>query len=301
MVYVCLGLSLFLVFLLFKLFFLRKAIAKTIEQMKEMELQPENNRKLKAITADSQFQRLLSVINKAYLARQEERIGYQRKETKIRNDIENISHDLRTPLTSVLGYLELMEDSNSEEERQEYLGIVRKRARLLQSFIQDFYEMSIMEGDKYPLVLETVEVQSILKECMVAFFHEFEKRHLGVSIELEDRPVFLIADRMLLNRIINNLLSNVLKYASEKFILKQFVAQGYCVIQFMNDRRNITDEELKVIFERFYTGDQSRSSQSTGLGLTITKLLVEKLQGAIEARFEGEFFMIEIRWKTSYH
>ena len=173
MVYVCLGLSLFLVFLLFKLFFLRKTIAKTIEQMKEMELQPEKNRKLKAITADNQFQRLLSVINKVYLARQEERIGYQRKETKIRNDIENISHDLRTPLTSVLGYLELMEDSNSEEERQEYLGIVRKRARLLQSFIQDFYELSIAEGDKYPLVLENIEVQSILKECMVAYYHEF--------------------------------------------------------------------------------------------------------------------------------
>ena len=103
---------------------------------------------------------------------------------------------------------------------------------------------------------------------------------------------------MLLNRIINNLLSNVLKYASEKFILEQYVAQGYCVIQFKNDRRNITDEELKVIFERFYTGDQSRSSQSTGLGLTITKLLVEKMMGQIEARFEGEFFMIEIRWRV---
>ncbi len=298
MLYVCLGLLLFVVLLLLKLYFLRKAISETIAQMKEIELQPENNRKLKAITADRQFQKLLSCMNKVYLARQDERIKYQHKENKIHSDIENISHDLRTPLTSVLGYLELMEESNSEEERQEFLDIIRKRARLLQSFIQDFYEMSIVEGDNYPIMLENVEVQSILKECMVAYFNEFEKRHLGVSIELEDRPAYIIADRMLFNRIINNLLSNVLKYATEKFALKQYVSQGYCVIQFKNDRRNITDQDLKVIFERFYTGDQSRSSQSTGLGLTITKLLVERLQGTIEARFEGEFFIIEIRWKV---
>ena len=298
MLYVCLGLMILVVLLLLYLLFLRRAISETIAQMEEIERQPENNRQLKAITADTRFQRLLSGINKIYLARQEERIIYQHKETKIRKDIENISHDLRTPLTSVLGYLELMEDSNSKEEQQEFLGIIRKRAKLLQSFIQDFYEMSIVEGDNYPILLENVEVQSMLKDSMVAYFHEFEKKHLGVSIELEDRPAFIIVDRIQFSRIINNLISNVLKYAREKFILKQYISQGYCVIQFKNDRSNITEEDLKVIFERFYTGDQSRSNQSTGLGLTITKLLVEKMMGQIEARFEEEFFIIEIRWRA---
>ncbi len=298
MLYVCLGLIILVVLLSLYLLFLRKAISETIAQMEEIEEHPESNRQLKAITADTRFQKLLSGINKVYRLRQEERIIYQRNEIKLRKEIENISHDLRTPLTSVLGYLELMEGSNSEEERQEYLEIIRKRAKLLQSFIQDFYEMSIVEGDNYPILLENVEVQSMLKDSLVAYFHEFEKKHLGVSIELEDQPVFLIVDRIQFNRIINNLITNVLKYAKEKFILKQSVLEGYCVIQFINDRSNITKEDLKVIFERFYTGDQSRSNQSTGLGLTITKLLVEKMMGQIEARFEGEFFMIELRWKV---
>jgi signal transduction histidine kinase len=266
--------------------------------MEEIEQQPKSNRQLNAITADTRFQKLLSGINKIYRVRQEERILYQRNEIKMRKEIENISHDLRTPLTSILGYLELMEGASSEEERQEFLQIISKRAKLLQSFIQDFYEMSIVEGDRYPIILENVEVQSMLKDNMVAYFHEFEKKHLGVSIELEDRPVFLIVDRIQFNRIINNLITNVLKYAKEKFILKQYITEGYCVIQFMNDRSNITEEGLKVIFERFYTGDHSRSNQSTGLGLTITKLLVEKMMGQIEARFEGEYFLIELRWKV---
>ena len=298
MLFVCLGLIIIVVLLSLYLLFLRKAISETIAQMEEIEQQPEHNRQLKAITSDIQFQKLLSGINKIYRTRQEERIIYQHNETKIRKEIENISHDLRTPLTSVLGYLELMEDSNSEEERQEFLGIIKKRAKLLQSFIQDFYEMSIVEGDNCPIILENIEVQSMLKDSMVAYFHEFEKKHLGVSIELEDRPAFIIADRIQSSRIINNLISNVLKYAKERFVLKQYTAQGYCVIQFINDRSNITEEDLKVIFERFYTGDQSRSNQSTGLGLTITKLLVEKMMGQIEACFEGELFIIEIRWKN---
>ncbi|HHV11088.1 MAG TPA: HAMP domain-containing histidine kinase [Clostridiales bacterium] len=298
MLYACLGLIILVVLLSLYILFLRRAISETIKQMEEIEQKPERNRKLKAITADTGFQKLLSAINKIYLARQEERIVYQRNETKIRKEVENISHDLRTPLTSILGYLELMEESNSEEEKQEFLEIIRKRARLLQGFIQDFYEISITEGDNYPIILENVEVQGMLKDSMIAYFHEFERKQLGVSIELEDDPAFIIVDKIQFNRILNNLVQNVLKYAKEKFILQQYCSQGYCVIQFKNDRSNITEEELKVIFERFYTGDQSRSNQSRGLGLTITKLLVEKMKGQIEARLEDGLFIIELRWRV---
>ncbi len=298
MLYLCLGLIIVVTLLSLYLLFLRKAIAETIAQMEEIGQRPERNRQLKAITVDTGFQKLLSGINRIYLARQEERIIYQRNEAKIRKEIENISHDLRTPLTSMLGYLELMEDSDSEEERQEFLEVVRKRARLLQGFIQNFYELSIVEGDNYPILLENVEVQGMLKDSMVAYFHEFERRKLGVSIELEDKPAFIIVDKIQFNRILSNLIQNVLKYAKEKFILKQYCSQGYCVVQFKNDRSNITEEELKVIFERFYTGDQSRSNQSTGLGLTITKLLVEKMKGQIEARLEDGLFIIELRWRV---
>lgn len=98
MQYLCFGLIILLVLLSTYLLFLRKAIAETISQMDEIEKRPERNRQLKAITADIRFQQLLAQINKLYLSRQEERIVYQKNETKIRKEIENISHDLRTPL-----------------------------------------------------------------------------------------------------------------------------------------------------------------------------------------------------------
>jgi signal transduction histidine kinase len=266
--------------------------------MEDIEKHPERNRQLKAITAVPGLEKLLSRINLIYQARQQERIVYQRSETKIRREIENISHDLRTPLTSILGYLDLMKDSTSEEEKAEYLDIIHKRARVLQGFIQDFYEISRIEGDDYPLLFESINLQSMLKETIVAYYHEFEQKKLEVEVELEEKPAVIIADKIQLNRIFNNLIQNALKYAEEKFILIQFMTKDSCVLQFKNDRSRISEEEIDYLFERFYTGDQSRSSQSTGLGLTITKALVEKMYGRIAAKFEGEFFIIELEWPS---
>lgn len=280
------------------LFFLRKSISKTLQQMEDIEKHPERNRQLKAITADPNYEELLNKINYIYEARQQERIVYQRSELKIRREIENISHDLRTPLTSILGYLDLIKEGASEDERVEYLDIIRKRAKVLQGFIQDFYEISRIEGDDYPMLLEVFPVQNIVKDTVIAYYHEFEKKMISVDINLEEKPSFILADKIQFNRILNNLIQNALKYAKDKFFLKQFSSPGCCVLQFINDKNELSEEELRYIFERFYTGDQSRSNQSTGLGMTITKALVEKMNGTIDARIEDELFVVELRWNA---
>jgi len=296
MAYLCMGLIIIVLALSAYLFFLHLALVNTVKQMEDIELNPERNRQLKAITANPWLEKLLRSINRIYQARQKERIVYQRSENRIRREIENISHDLRTPLTSILGYLDLIEDGATEEEKQEYLSIIRKRARVLQGFIQDFYEISRIEGENYPIQMERIIVQGMLKDAAVAYYHEFEKKRLDVTIELEENPVAILVDKIQFNRILNNLLQNTLKYAEKKFVLKQFQEAGCLVIQFRNDKTRISEEELGHIFERFYTGDQSRTNLSTGLGLTITKLLVDQMKGAIEARFEEDMFVIELRW-----
>lgn len=280
-----------------RLFFLHSAIKTTSEQMEEIEQNPKRNRQLKAFTPDHEIEELLKQINDLYQARQQERIVYQRRETQIRREIENISHDLRTPLTSILGYVDLIRDEETgEKEREEYLGIIQKRAKVLQGFIQDFYEISRIEGDSYPFLLDSISVQSTIKEAAVAYYHEFEGKNIQVEVELEDMPSYIIADKIQFNRILNNLIQNALKYAVCQFKITQFIKDGYCILQFINDTGNLAEDELSHIFERFYTGDQSRNSQSSGLGLTITKVLAEKMKGQIEARIEKDMFVIELRW-----
>ncbi len=297
---VCIVLVVLILFLSARLFFLHRAINSSCDQMEEIENYPRQNRHLKTSFPDKKLEKLLRKINEVYLARQQERVIYQKRETQIRQEIENISHDLRTPLTSILGYVSfLQEDDLKPEERKEYVTIIQKRAKILQGFIQDFYEISRIEADDYPLLLEVIPVQAQLKEALVAYYHEFEQKQLELTAELEERPALIIADKIQFNRILNNLIQNALKYSKKQFTVRQFMAHGCCFIQFINDTGVTSQEELSLIFNRFYTGDQSRGNQSSGLGLTITKLLVEKMKGQIDARMEQDSFIIEIMWKCN--
>lgn len=296
MIYLLVVLSIIIFSLAASLFYLRLSIKKTIDQMEDIEIHPERNRQLKGITADSKYQELLNRINYIYQVRQKERIVYQKSETRIRREIENISHDLRTPLTSILGYLELIKDCQSEEEKAEFLDIIHKRAKVLQGFIQDFYELSRIEADDYPLLYDVCEVQTMLKETLAAYYYDFETKMIDVTVDLEEEPSYITADKIQFNRILNNLIQNALKYAKHSFTLRQFTAQGCCVLQFSNDTTIITKENMNLLFDRFYTGNQTGNSQNTGLGLTITKLLTEKMSGIIEARLEDQIFTVELRW-----
>ncbi len=279
------------------LYNLHRAIHSSARQMTEIEKHPERNRQLKIITANFSLERLLKKVNDLYRERQQERVLYQKREMQIRREVENISHDLRTPLTSILGYIELMKDEETEpEERAEYLDIIGRRARVLQSFIQDFYEISRIAADDYPLLLEAIPVQAMLKETAVAYYCEFKKKKIEVEIDLEEKDCFITADKIQFNRILNNLMQNALRYAKNQFILRLVTKDGDCCLQFINDSDAISQEELVHIFERFYTGDQSRNSQSSGLGLTITKALVEKMKGRIEAQLMEQQYLIEVRF-----
>ncbi len=299
MSYICIILLLIVIILAVKLYSIHKAISKASKQMEDIELHPERNRQLKSINMDRKMEDLLRRINLIYQARQQERIIYQRRETQVRREIENISHDLRTPLTSIIGYVDLIEDKETKEaDKQEYLGIIHKRARVLQGFIQDFYEISRIEGDNYPFLLDAISVQSFIKEAVVAYYHDFEVKKIGVSVDLDKKQSIIIADKIQFNRILNNLIQNALKYARSDFSISQVTRDGKCILKFMNDKGDMGEDELRRIFDRFYTGDVSRNHGSSGLGLTITKILVEKMKGKIEASFEGDLFVIQLEWPT---
>jgi signal transduction histidine kinase len=299
MVYICIILFIICFLLAALCFSFWSTINAAIKQMGEIEEHPERNRQLKALATNHKMEQLLTRINYIYQARQQERIAYQRRETQIRCEIENVSHDLRTPLTSIIGYVDLIRDAQTKQtEREDYLQIIKKRAKVLQGFINDFYELSRIEAGDYPFVLDRIQVQNILSEVAVAYYNEFNKSEIQVEVDLEDKPCFIIADRIQLNRILNNLVQNAIKYSQNQFIIKQFILDGKCMIQFRNDTGKMKEDEIKYIFDRFYTGDSSRNSKSTGLGLTISKLLVERMLGSIEARLDGDFFVVELCWKV---
>ncbi|SHO54000.1 sensor histidine kinase [Anaerocolumna xylanovorans] len=298
MIYLGIGLCIIGIIPAVTLFTLIRALKSIIIQMDEIEEQPEENRQLKSPDTSRYIEKLLIRINCIYQSRQQERIHLQRREKGIRSEIENISHDLRTPLTSILGYLDLLQDKDvSEAEKAEYLEIIGKRARGLKSLIENFYDLSRMEGESYPITLTVVLVQAAIRETVLAFYREFEEKGIQVTVELEEKEFFVAADKVQFNRILTNLIQNALKFSNSFFEIRQESKDSACCIQFRNDQKDMKEEDLDLIFNRFYTGDATRSRGSSGLGLTIAKLLAEKQKASISAWLEEGVFVIELQLK----
>lgn len=238
---------------------------------------------------------LLTAINALLALREREEGDYRRQEQAIRQQIANISHDLRTPLTSILGYLQLLEGEGlSSEERREYLSIVQGRARALQSMIVSFYDLSRLEGGEYPLSRERVDLYHVLSELVAEFYNDFGG--FDMTVELREGLPAVTADPAGVLRVFTNLIRNALEHGRERMSILLYQEGGEVVSVFANDAPGLTPEDVTHVFDRFFTADKMRTGQSTGLGLAIVKALVERMGHTVTAELEGDLFRVVVRW-----
>ncbi len=280
-----------------RFFLLSKNIKEANRDFKEILEDTENNGKLKFLYPDKNFENLLNDINKYLEKSQTDKIRYIRREEEIRKDIENISHDLRTPLTSIRGYLELMNDESiKSEEKQSYISIVERRAKGLQNLIQTFYDLSRLESDNYNLNIEVIDINKELREQLLVFYNDFERKSINVNIDLCKEQAYVKLDKNAIERVFTNLIQNCIKYSKGNFRVLSYKKDKEIIITFANDVQGLEKEEAKLLFNRFYMKDSSRNSQSSGLGLTITKFLVEAMGGMIKAEIEEGWIIFEMKF-----
>lgn len=239
---------------------------------------------------------LLTAINALLDLREREEGDYRRQEQTIRQQISNISHDLRTPLTSILGYLQLLEGEGlTAEERREYLTIVQGRAKALQSMIVSFYDLSRLEGGEYPLSRERVDLYHVLSELVAEFYNDFEG--FDMTVELREGLPAVIADPAGVLRVFTNLIRNAMEHGKSKMSILLYQEGDEVVSVFANDAPGLTQEDVKHVFDRFFTADKMRTGQSTGLGLAIVKALVGQMGHRVTAALDGEMFTVQVRWR----
>lgn len=240
---------------------------------------------------------LLLMVNQLLEMRQEERAAYQRQEQALRRQISNISHDLRTPLTSILGYLQLLEQTDlSEEKRQTYLSVIEGRAHTLQTFISAFYDLSRIEGGEWPLELEQIELTRLLSDQLADAYEQLEQSGLTVQTELEPGLPPVLVDRGAVTRIFSNLLTNALRHGRGPLSIRLYREGEQIVSTFSNQAEDMTTQDATHVFERFYTTDKTRSSQDTGLGLAIVQALALRMSCQTAAHWENGVFTVEVRW-----
>lgn len=240
---------------------------------------------------------LLSEVNGLLRDREDERADFRRREQALRRQIANVSHDLRTPLTSIVGYLQLLEDPAVDEiRRKEYLTVIEGRARVLQGLIASFYDLSRLEAGEYPMAWERVDLREVIGELLAAFYDELESR-FQVTVELSEDLPPVYGDRTAMTRIYSNLIRNALEHGSETFSVYAGEEGGEVVTRFTNGGAELSEAELPHVFDRFFTSDQTRSGRNTGLGLAIVKALAERMKGRAEAGLEKGRFFVKLSWK----
>ena len=242
---------------------------------------------------------LLEEVDRLRQARQADQTRWREQEQSIRRQIANISHDLRTPLTSILGYLQLLEDPDLPEvERREYLAVVESRAKALQSLITGFYDLSRLEGGEYPLEQEPVDLHAALSGLLAAFYNDFTDAGFEVAVDLAEGLPPVWGDRGAVLRVFTNLLRNALDHGNGELTVRLFREGDRVVSLFANRTDQLTEEDLPHVFDRFFTSDKMRTGRNTGLGLAIVRALADRMDCRTEASLADGRFTILVSWRV---
>ena len=241
--------------------------------------------------------------------RRKEKQYYQEKETLIADTYTNLSHDIRTPLTSLDGYFQLMEACENVEEQRRYLNIIHERIHSLNEMLEELFMFTKLKNESYRLELTSCCINRILKETVFSYYDDWVRREIQPDIQITEEQLYIDGNKQGLSRIIQNVIKNALVHG-QKSICIQMRQQDSCncrasddertsknrIVHILvsNDVKNPDDIDVDKVFERFYKADEARSISSSGLGLSIAKELVERMGGSIEARLEGKRFVVEI-------
>ena len=274
----------------------RKALRSAARQLRGLE-ENDSAVRLRLAVPNGAAEELLEGVNRLLELRRADRTAWLERERSLRQQIANVSHDLRTPLTSILGYLQLLEGEDlPEEKRRAYLAVVESRARALQNLIAGFYDLSRLEGGEYPLRREPVNLYASLSGLLAAFYGDFTDRGFDMTVELEEHLPPAAADGGGVLRVFTNLIRNALEHGQGKMEIGLRRQGSVVVSRFANQTEQLTPEELPHIFDRFYTSDKMRTGRNTGLGLAIVKALASQMGCTVTAGLEDGMFAIEIQW-----
>ena len=291
------GLSLTILIVLLIIFILKtKEINRLTLELKKLNSEGKIE-KLRLSLPNKNIENLIVEINTLIDDKRKMENIYKEKDIELREAIANMSHDLRTPLTSIMGYVYLLNDDKlDKEERKEYLKIIEKRSLVLNDLITNFYGLSRIQADQYEIKFEPVNLELVLGEIIAAFYETLDYKFGEPEINIEEGLGPVLGDKQALNRIFTNLIENIIKHGEGEVKISLKKKNKYIVMEFSNKAEELESKDINRIFEKFFTKDRMRTGQNTGLGLAIVKLLVEKQGQKIEAKKVGNRLVINIIW-----
>lgn len=251
-------------------------------------LSADTNQLVIVSSGDKYIRRLACEISGQLAELRRLRLRYMNGDRELKEAVTNISHDLRTPLTAICGYLELLEAEEMTDSTRRYIKQIGDRTEALKSLTEELFRYSVISSVS-DLNYEEVSLGRVLEDTLISFYGAFEQKKISPDITLPDPAVVRSLDRSALSRIFGNIVSNAIKY-SDGDLSVTMTDRGEIV--FSNTASELSSVEVGRLFDRFYTVDSAR--KSTGLGLSIAKLLTERMGGSISADYKGKTLSIKI-------
>lgn len=226
--------------------------------------------------------------------RRKEKQYYQEKETLIADTYTNLSHDIRTPLTSLDGYFQLMEACENVEEQKRYLNIIHERIHSLNEMLEELFMFTKLKNESYRLELTSCCINRILKETVFSYYDDWVRREIQPDIQITEEQLYIDGNKQGLSRIIQNVIKNGLDHGEKKIRIVLKREQNRAVLRISNQVIASEQIDIEHVFDRFYKADAARSKTSTGLGLSIAREFVRRMNGEIGAKIEENEFIVEM-------
>lgn len=231
-----------------------------------------------------------------------------KKEQMISDTYTNLSHDIRTPLTSLDGYFQLLKDEKDEKLQAHYIGIIQERIASLKDILEELFMFTKLKNDTFNLEMDKCCVSRLLKQTVFSYYDEWKMRGIEPVVDICDEQIFILANTQALKRVFQNVIKNGLVHGKSDIEIKLYTIDSgknagsdrekkvvnIVVSNTIDDPENI---DTSQVFERFYKADEARSVTSSGLGLSIAKELVERMGGKINAQIEDNRFCINISYR----
>ena len=273
-----------------KIIQLKKA-AREISAAFTDRLQTDTNTQIDISSRDKDMCRLASAINTQLRILRQEHLRYHQGDTELKNAVTNISHDLRTPLTAICGYIDIMEKTEISEQQARYLGIIKERTELMKQLTEELFRYSVIVSDNEKTETETLLINQVLEDSIMGYYAVLTEKGIHPDVNITDKQITAELNKEYLSRIFSNLLNNAVKYSDGDL---DIILSDTGEITFSNTAKGLSAVDAEQLFDRFYTVEAAH--HSTGLGLSIARTLVRRMGGTITAEYADSRLKIKIKF-----
>lgn len=273
----------------------RRQVEYLLSQIDLLE-QEDTNYRLSSYCRVGKTEELVNGFNRAVQFHRDKAAAYKRENRSYRESIVSISHDIRTPLTSAKGYIQmLLKDQEPDADRQRaYMENIERRIDDVTDMLSQLFEYARIEADEIVMYRERINLSNLLEDTLSLFYEDFTAKGCEPEIHICKTPCYICADVHCVRRILENLIRNALVHGTGGYVFSLEKEGETVEIAVSNRTDSIEADDMERIFDRFYTTDLSRSRKTTGLGLAIVKRFAEKMGGRISAEFCEDVFTVRV-------